>query len=381
LLIYCNVCVDSCLSGFLFLFQVHAAVSNSAPLELKVDFPEYLDKLGSDLRYEKIGGSQQCFDIVKNGHSQAVQRLQETATRQALAEQFNVCHPTTALDDRNNQNLFVGDGLIGIDVQDNDPSCTHNLCNVEKLCGAMVTLFQSTNQTELEILADIARQQRGNGTQIYDEDDDGSSNNNHNDNNCVDVDWKATLKALSEPRVTNGGWRSWLWQTCTEVGFYQTCQHETCPYASFYHLVDMDLEICQAAYNITPPQVYSNIQASLDHYGDVTTFAGGHGNACNSVGDGVELGAGGLGGSGGAWRRVLTVHGDVDPWGVLGLQPPASTRDMPVKMVKGASHHFWTHAVHETDAPEIERIREYIVMVVLEWLSIDTTTTVSVVDS
>jgi hypothetical protein len=40
-------------------------------------------------------------------------------------------------------------------------------------------------------------------------------------------------------------------------------------------------------------------------------------------------------------------------------------------MVQGASHHFWTHQVKETDGIEVERIREYIYSVVMDWLDID----------
>jgi hypothetical protein len=175
----------------------------------------------------------------------------------------------------------------------------------------------------LEILADIARKQHG-----------GS------DDDCMSVDWKAYLQQLAKPIVADFGWRSWLWQTCTEVGFYQTCD-ETCPFASFYHLVDMDLEICNVAFNIT--NVYDNVQATLDHYG------------------GLDINDG---------SRVLSINGNVDPWSVLGLQS-SPKYSLPVEMVEGASHHFWTHVVQETDAPEIVQVRDYIYSVVMDWLGID----------
>ena len=101
------------------------------------------------------------------------------------------------------------------------------------------------------------------------------------------------------------------------------------------------------AYNIT--NVYENVQATIDHYG------------------GLNIGAS---------SRVLSVNGDVDPWSELGLivSPKYS---LPAEMVTGASHHFWTHQVRDSDATEILRVREYIYSVVMDWLGINTSQRVS----
>jgi serine protease 16 len=309
---------------------IFAAVSNSAPLQLEVDFPGYLDRVAWDLQYAKIGGSPECLEIVKHGHMQAVDLLMTSPGHHALlADMFHVCNPATALLDRNNQNLLLGDGLIEIYAQGNDPSCGQDdqdrLCNIERLCKAMTTVKKTSNVTDLQILADIAHRQSQDGLA--------------DDQDCRKVDWEATLKELSTPNNSPDAYRSWLWQTCTEVGFYQTCM-ENCPFASYYHLVDMDLEICRFAYNIT--NVYENVQSTLDHYG------------------GLDINGG---------SRILSVNGNVDPWSVLGIgvSPKYS---LPVEMVEGASHHFWTHAVKPTDAPEIVQIREYIYSVVMDWLDL-----------
>eukprot|EP00934_Nitzschia_sp_Nitz4_P001565 Nitzschia sp. Nitz4//scaffold362_size15054//11541//13181//NITZ4_008902-RA/size15054-processed-gene-0.14-mRNA-1//-1//CDS//3329549250//1565//frame0 len=318
---------------------IHAAVSNSAPLDLRVDFPGYNARVGWDLKYEKVGGSQTCYDIVKQGHEQAIALVNSNPA--SLARLFHVCNPDTALDKRENQNLLLGDGLIGIYAQGNDPSCNDtDICSIDKLCHYMVDSLESGNRTELDILVDVASKQRG-GSNPAEDDDDGTDADT-----CMSVDFEQLLKQMADPTVKGFGWRSWLWQTCTEVGFYQACD-ETCPYGSFYHTVDQDLAICAAAYNIT--NVYENVQASLAHYGGLNIDAG---------------------------SRVLSVNGDVDPWSVLGLHT-SPKYSLPVAMVAGASHHFWTHAVKETDLPEIVAIREYIYSVVMNWLDIDEKTTSS----
>eukprot|EP00980_Cylindrotheca_fusiformis_P003550 scaffold791_cov115-Cylindrotheca_fusiformis.AAC.8 len=305
---------------------VYAGVSSSAPLDLKVDFPGYNQLVGADLKYPKVGGSEACFDVVKEGHNQAVQLIETDPIK--LAETFNICTPENLKDRRNQEVLLYvlsmalrGDGLIQIPAQSNDPSCEGELCNIERLCQHMTSMASSTNSSAMDILVDVASKQAPSGA-------------------CLEVDWNTTLAELSKPTVTEEGWRSWLWQTCTEVGFYQTCEDESCPYAASFHSVDMDLEICSVVFNVT--NVHENVQASLDYYG------------------GLDLDGG---------SRVLFVNGDVDPWSALGVLN--STRcSLPAAIVAGASHHAWTHVVRESDAPEIVQVRKYIYSVVENWLGV-----------
>ena len=136
---------------------IFASVSSSAPLQLKVDFPGYKARQGWDLKYDKIGGSDECYRIVKAGHEQAVALAQRrTSSKETnsiststdtdtddgsivLAKKFNVCHPDTALQKRRNLELLLGDGLIYIMSQSNDPSCTGDeICNIAGLCQYMI---------------------------------------------------------------------------------------------------------------------------------------------------------------------------------------------------------------------------------------------------
>lgn len=42
---------------------------------------------------------------------------------------------------------------------------------------------------------------------------------------------------------------------------------------------------------------------------------------------------------------------------------------LPTFMAEGASHHFWTHEVKDTDGPFVNNAREYIYKTVKNWLS------------
>lgn len=84
--------------------MIHAGVSSSAPLDLKVDFPGYNHLVGADLKYPKVGGSDRCFDIVKEGHEQAIALLQTDPLE--LGKMFNVCQPEN-LHERRNQEMLL----------------------------------------------------------------------------------------------------------------------------------------------------------------------------------------------------------------------------------------------------------------------------------
>jgi thymus-specific serine protease len=103
----------------------------------------------------------------------------------------------------------------------------------------------------------------------------------------------------------------------------------------------MDFEICEQAFGISREAVVNNVQQSLKHYGGWNIDA----------------------------RRILSVNGDIDPWSMLAL---TSDRDeLPTHWVKGASHHFWTHPVQDTDSQEVKDARDMIYLKVMQWLEED----------
>lgn len=171
----------------------------------------------------------------------------------------------------------------------------------------------------------------------------------------------------------NANDRSWLYQTCTEFGFYQTCplSNADCPYAKGYHEVDRDLELCQKVFGIPPDDVRSLVQSTLDYYGgwNLTPSA-----EAMMEGDDTSSSASGphLLGSEDEQRRILFVNGDVDPWSELAV---SEKQDDAVRSVLGASHHFWTHSIKESDGDAVVDAREEIYQVVSSWLGAFATVT------
>lgn len=300
---------------------VTAAVSNSAPIQAQLDFAAYDDHVALDYANPAVGGSKACLDVFVSGHADLAGMLQEEDNHLTIAQAFGLCN-VSALKNTWSVQLFLGDGVYKDgDIQGNDPSCETPLCNIAKVC-ATVLEQRSQGASDIDALAWIVRAKL-------------------DANDCTDLDWEATLEAVADPvRGRSGGLRSWLWQTCTEFGFYQTCEsNSTCPYGRGYHTIDQDLELCSYAFGVEPAQVSMNIQETLDYYG------------------GLKL----------AGSQILSVNGDIDPWSELAKRT-TSDPDLPVLTVVGASHHFWTHAVKPTDSPAVDFSRQVIHQTVTDWL-------------
>ena len=314
-----------------FPHLIHASVSNSAPVQPRLNFSSYNDRVAADLSNGSIGGGEECLAAMREGHGEIsiLLRSGTEVERSAVAGMFRLCGGEESLRDGRNVGMFLGDGVVRVYAQGNDPSCEGDLCNIGKLCSEL--LRERRSYSAMEALAVVAaKQTRG--------------------ENCTDVDWSRALRYISSPEAQEGGLRSWLWQTCTEFGFYQTCEiGSSCPFGKGFHSTDVDLEICQVAFGIEEEMVRANIQETLDYYG------------------GWDLGK-----DGGA-SRILSVNGDIDPWSELALTPEHVTKninlEMPTFWVRGASHHYWTHPVNEMDdSTDIVTARENIYSQVFEWI-------------
>ncbi len=163
---------------------------------------------------------------------------------------------------------------------------------------------------------------------------------------CSDVSYADEIKALKNDTLVAGGDRSWLYQTCTEFGFYQTCDPGSgCIFTSQPHLntLQSNFDMCEEVFNVSATTTEQRIRFSNNFYG----------------GD-KPLGA----------ARIMYPNGKIDPWHAASIVPPSvDPVNLPALMVAGASHHFWTHPEKSTDAPEIVKARQTIKSQVKAWLA------------
>jgi len=282
---------------------VHASVASSAPVIAQLDMPEYNDITAAAYSLSSVGGSTACTAAIAKGHATIGSMMNTTAGRSALAKQFGVS--AIALATRNGQRNFAGEGVSYFPSQGNDPSCTQPGCNIEQICKIMV---DTSKGDEVARLASLRNLQLAAGVLRADGDEPN------------ELDY-------------------WGYQTCTEFGFYQTCEvGSKCFYTQGLDLLADNMAMCTSEFGIAQDAVGPAIVKTNAFYG------ADHPNA----------------------TRIFYPNGDVDPW--HGLSKLTAGPELPVLMVSGASHHAWTHPSAPTDQASVVAARKTIRQQVAAWL-------------
>lgn len=164
-----------------------------------------------------------------------------------------------------------------------------------------------------------------------------------NEGNCMSETYDEVLRYWSSVESRKDNDRSWNWQTCTEFGWYQTCDADSkCPFMKLKPL-SMYLEMCHVAFSVSDDEVYDNVARTVEYYGGRDMIS----------------------------SQIMFIDGDVDPWSYLSVTASGSAENdsqLPTYWVKGASHHFWTHPSRSSDADEVIEARKRIHSQVEEWL-------------
>ena len=292
---------------------IHASISSSAPVHAKTEMKEYNDMVAYAYSVELVGGSQACADAIAKGHASILSMFASDAGRSKVASAFHL-DSADWLKDKANQASFAGYGVASFPSQSNDPLCSDPACNVEKICKIMVN---ETYGDEVARLAQLRRVQSGAGLALTS---------------------KRAPKMMAA--VDESMPDFWGYQTCTEFGFYQTCDVDSkCPFSRGLVTLNSSVAFCLAEYNLTLADVAANVKYSDVYYG---------GNRPSG-------------------SRVFWVNGQIDPWGALSVLSPLDGQ--PTLMVPGASHHAWTHPFDSRDSKYLTQARDLIFAQVVEWLA------------
>ncbi|CBN78040.1 conserved unknown protein [Ectocarpus siliculosus] len=339
----------------------HAAVSSSSPMKAQLDFPQYAEVMRDSLAsgVDGVGGSEECASAVEAGHASIGELLLTEEGQLELVATFQLCD-ASSLQDEDARVLFAGDGVVTLPIQGNDPACNGMVCNIRAVCEIMT---DATRGSEVERLAAIRKIQRSSDAEAIEEPRSSPSPCEvfpPKDMNTAAGRYGGRSRERGaglrrdypgQEMKLLGRWamdpsdpdRAWLYQTCTEFGFYQTCEVGTrCPFTQGLHTLDLDLAMCEEAFGIRAEEVREQVRLTNLFYG----------------GDRPR------------GSRVIFPNGAIDPWHALGvLETP--TPGLPAIYVEGASHHFWTHPSKPTDSPDIVKARHVIWNQVTAWLGED----------
>ena len=313
-----------------FPHLVHAAVASSAPVAAVLNFRGYNDAVGSALASPAVGGDAACLGATRAAFAALGDALRTPAGRRSLEAAFPVCaplaqprstnatssppQPVGPLDDSVAAAGLTEDLGELFPAQANDPACAKPACSIARVCAVMRgdagndAAVDAAATTPLQRLAALAAVALPAGV-------------------CVGQGSVAAAIELGDITLAGGGGRIWLWQTCTEFGFYQTCDPDSsCPFTSSPWLNDLPswAAVCRTAFgDAVASATAAAVAAVATEYG------------------GLRPGS----------SRVMYVNGEFDPWYAASVAVPPG-EETPVLLVRGASHHPWTHPPKPTDSPE-----------------------------
>ncbi|KAJ8924677.1 hypothetical protein NQ315_000828 [Exocentrus adspersus] len=298
---------------------VQGAMSASGPLSAQLDFPEYLDVVAADLALS----SQECVNVVKTAYDQ-LEDLITNPGDENLTSLFNLCDDidagTTELDIVNLFELLTDDIFAYVAQYNKNSGRT---ISVDDLCDIL------TNQTygnEVHRLAEVNKL-------FY-----GSS--------CLDYKYQNTVNYLSNTSVTpSGNMRQWIYQTCTEYGWYQSSNQEEPVFGNRIPL-DFFTGLCEDVYG---PEF--NVTYTSDRINRINTHFGGYD---------IDV------------RNVVFVHGSFDPWYPMGLTKTVDP-ESPVIFINGTAHCANMYDVSDGDLPQLVEARKEVNRLIGVWLGVEQT--------
>jgi hypothetical protein len=143
--------------------------------------------------------------------------------------------------------------VIEVPSQENDPNCTTTLCDIGRICEALLDAVASNDGDNVAALASVsAGQNSGRCLQ------GGVDQVGLDDVSLAAAEAKlvkalhtvpSTAAARAKAKAATSA-LSWPYQTCTEWAFYQTCEYGSrCPFVKGYHNLSQSLQMCQELFD------------------------------------------------------------------------------------------------------------------------------------
>ncbi|CAG6006884.1 unnamed protein product, partial [Menidia menidia] len=251
---------------------VYGAVASSAPVKAKMDFSAYNSVVGLSLKNEAVGGSEKCLAKVQEAFN-VVEAALIGGNFSQVAKDFSCCQIPKNLDDQIELMQNLADILMGT-VQYNEESV---LMSISDLCGVMTNISEKHEGRMGAYNRLVKLSQKYRLT---------------TEEQCLDISHEKTLQVLMDTSLHTGGKaeRQWTYQTCTEFGFYQTCEDTTCPFSGMSTL-QAQTKLCTTVFSISQHSLPASIAFTNTYYG---------GDKPNT-------------------HRVLYVNGGIDPWKELSV--------------------------------------------------------------
>jgi len=292
---------------------IHAAIASSAPLDPRIDFTDYVKVM--EYAFNKYGG-ETCVNAMRNARDKVINLFNSDQGANVLTKRLQLCDPLSAKNklaplDQLNFWGTLSDTIASVVQYNKEGGEVAGLLTVRELCKTLTAAADP-----LEGYFNMFERMRV-----------------KNGDKCLSWTYKSMLADLSDTAINpSNSMRQWMWQTCSEYGFYQITNESifTAPF-------DLSLfdAMCSDAYG--PGYNMRSLEQNVIRTN--STFGGRDVRQTN----------------------VIYTNGDVDPWSALSV---VENKKRPVKinawMTPGTSHCAILYADQPYDVPQLSMVRQQV---------------------
>uniref|UniRef100_A0A914W656 Uncharacterized protein n=1 Tax=Plectus sambesii TaxID=2011161 RepID=A0A914W656_9BILA len=230
--------------------RVFAAFGSSAPVNFQYDMPNYLGHVGEVIRDPHVGGSQACYDNVRNAFA-IVDGYLNSNKLGVLRADFNICSSSNATDDK--EKFAIARHLSGLIADVNQYSFSNPAINTYAgICRPFTRPGVEPYEVLKKMLAESSPE------------------------TCATISYQALLDDLNkwsngitdwEEYDKDSGGRPWGFEICNNMGFNVYCNTaKGCPMSNFASQLGQSA-MCQDAFGISDQQMRANSAKFLKTYG------------------------------------------------------------------------------------------------------------------
>lgn len=302
---------------------VHGAMSASGPLRAVVDFPEYFQVVTDALATI----SDKCVKSVYSATQTISKMLKSEDDARYLSEIFKLCTPLNISNTKDVSSFVesLADNFAGVVQYNKDNRDGSKNITIDTLCEIM----------EDENLKPVSRYAAVNYLMLK-----------KSNETCLDYKYDkmiAEMKNTSWDSEVAGGARQWMFQTCTEFGFYQTSSQANHVFGQEFS-IDFFVDQCKDIYQseFSKGFIEKAVRRTNINYGSLN----------------LEV------------SRVVFVHGSIDPWHALGIYETRSL-SAPAIYINGTAHCANMYPPSDDDLPQLKKARQRINHLIGKWLKHD----------
>jgi len=304
---------------------VHASIASSAPIFAKLNFYEYLEVVSDSLDKAVPG----CTDSVSSATLDIQKLLVDDKGVRQIKEQFKLCDDIDSGNTDDIANLFNNlagnfenvvqynkdnrefEGAIGTNV------------TIDVICGLMTDTSKGSPLARYALVNALT-------LETYSQ-------------KCLDFKYNKMISQLQDvswnSSVAEGG-RQWMYQTCTEFGYYQSSDYDKQPFGRTFP-IRFSVKQCKDIFGakFTEDFINTAIRRTNTMYG------------------GYDLSV----------TRVVFPNGSTDPWHALGITIDLGPTS-PAIFIMDAAHCANMYPDSPSDTPQLKSARLKIRNLIGQWL-------------